>query len=90
MELEDIRKRLDELDKELVVILAKRISLIPGIAEYKKKHKIPRYQPEREKEIIEEKRKLAKELNLDQGLVEDIFKRIIQESHKIEKDIIGE
>ena len=89
MELSEIRKKIDKLDEELVRIIAKRIALIPDVANYKKENNIPRYNPERENEVIEEKRKLAKELNINPDLIEDLFKRIIEEAHRIEKEIIG-
>lgn len=90
MELKEIREHLDRLDDALVVILAERMSLIPKVADYKKKNNIERHQPEREKEIIQIKSKLARKMQLNPDLVEDIFKRIIKESHKIEKKIMGE
>ena len=89
MELEKIRKEIDGLDEELVRILAKRIGLIPMVAEYKKKNNVERKDPSREEEIIKAKRELAKEFGVDPDLVEDLFRRIIEESHRIEKDIMG-
>ncbi len=90
MELEEIREHLDRLDSALVMVLAERQSLIPKVAEFKVKNNIKRYQPEREKEIIQDKRKMAEGAGLDPDLAEDIFKRIIKDSHRIEKEIIGE
>ncbi len=89
MDLAEIRKSLDKIDAELVSLLAKRMSFIPKVAEYKKENNMPRFQPAREKEIIESKRKLAKEAGLNPDLVEKIFKEIINDAHRIEKDIIG-
>ncbi|MEK6757703.1 MAG: chorismate mutase [Nanoarchaeota archaeon] len=89
MELDEIREYLNNYDAELIRILAKRQKLIPKVAKYKKENNLQRYQPEREKEIIESKRKLAINLGLDPDLVEDIIKKIIENSHKIEKEIIG-
>ncbi|MFH1592853.1 MAG: chorismate mutase [Candidatus Woesearchaeota archaeon] len=83
--MREIRKRLDRLDKELVILLAERMSLIQKLAEYKKKNKILVCQPEREKKIIDGKKKLGKKLGLNPRLVEDLFKRIIKESCSIQK-----
>jgi len=90
MDLKEIREHLDRIDSALLMILAERMSLIPKVAEYKKKNKIKRFQPEREREIIEKKRKMAGDNGLNPDLVEDLFKRIIEDSHRIEKDIMGE
>jgi chorismate mutase len=90
MDLQEIREHLDRIDKTIVFMLAERMSLIPKVAEYKKENHVERYQPEREKEIMQVKRALAEELKLNPDLVEDLFKRIIQDAHRIEKDILGE
>lgn len=90
MELMQIRENLDRLDKEMLRILSERMSLIPKVAEYKRQNNLPRYQPDREKAILEGKRKLAEEMSLNPDLVENIYKRIIEDAHRIEKDIMGE
>lgn len=90
MELQEIRENLDRLDKEMLAILAERMNLIPKVAEYKRQNNIPRYQPDREQAVLESKRKFAVEMSLNPDLVEDIYKRIIQDAHRIEEDIMGE
>jgi len=89
MELSEIREHIDRLDRAMVLILAERMSLIPKVAEYKKKHNIQRYQPEREKAVLGEKTKMAKELGLNPELIADLFKRIIEDAHRMEKEIMG-
>lgn len=89
MDLNELRAHLDRLDTALVYILAERMSLIPKVAEYKKKNNIERYQPEREKEIIKTKREIAEKVNLNPDLIETIYKEIIKDAHRIEKEITG-
>ncbi|MFT4311821.1 MAG: chorismate mutase [Candidatus Woesearchaeota archaeon] len=89
MELTEIREHLDRLDNALFMILAERMAFIPKVAAYKSQNNVDRYQPQREKEIIENKRKLAQELSLNPDLVEDIVKRIIEDAHRIEREIMG-
>ncbi|MFC1697048.1 chorismate mutase [Nanoarchaeota archaeon] len=89
MELEEIRQHLDRLDHSLVLILAERMSFIPMVAKAKMDKDLERFQPEREKQIIEAKRKMAEELDVNPDMIEDIFKRIIGEAHRIQKEIIG-
>ncbi|MFA6430083.1 MAG: chorismate mutase [Candidatus Paceibacterota bacterium] len=90
MDLSELRNEIDQIDREFLSILSKRMKLIPKVAEYKKKNSIKRYQPEREKEVIKLRRELAKELNISSDLVESIFKEIIKDAHKIEEQIMGE
>jgi chorismate mutase/prephenate dehydrogenase len=89
MDLTEIRKQLDQLDAEWLKIIAKRLTLIPEVAKFKIENNIPRYQPKREKEMIVVKRKLAEKLGVNPDLAEDILKLIIKESHRIEKEIMG-
>ena len=89
MELKEIREHLDRLDTAIVQVLAERMSFIPKVANFKKDNNVERYQPEREKHILKAKRKLAEQTNVNPDLVEDLFKRIIQDAHRIEEDILG-
>jgi chorismate mutase / prephenate dehydrogenase len=88
-ELTKIRKEIDEIDNELINMISKRINLIPQVAEIKKQNNIPRYIPERETKMLENRRDKAKSLNINPDLIEDIFKGLIKESHEIEEKIIG-
>ena len=90
MELTEIREHLDRIDNAIVLLLAERLSLIPHVAKYKMKNNIPRYQPEREKLILEKKAELGKKHGLRQEYVRDIFTKIIKESHVVEKEIMRE
>ncbi|MFA6226938.1 MAG: chorismate mutase [Candidatus Paceibacterota bacterium] len=90
MNLLELRKEIDRIDGELLSVLVERMKLIPKVAEYKKENNLPRYQPEREKEIIKVRKELAEELNLNPDLVEKIYKEIIEDAHRIEKEIMGE
>ena len=88
MDLKELRARIDGLDEVLIRTLAERMNLIPLVAEYKKLNNLAEFQPEREKEIIFTRRKLAEELGINPALVERLIKDIISESHIIEKEII--
>ena len=86
MELTELRKKIDQTDEEILRVLAKRMALIPGIAEYKRKNSLPLRQPEREQELIARKKELAKELGLSQKFVEKLFRIIIEESLRLEEE----
>lgn len=88
MELQEIREHLDRIDDALFVILAERMSFINKVSEYKIKNNIARFQPEREKKIIEKKREIAEKYWLNPDLAEDVIKVIIKDSHRIQKEMI--
>lgn len=88
MELEIIRKKIDELDGQLMGLLAERQACSGDVARYKKAHNLPLYQPEREKQMLEAKLALAKKLELDPAMVEKIFAAIIEGSKKIQMKVL--
>lgn len=88
MELNDLRNKLDKIDNQLIKILAKRMALIPSVAEYKIKNNLPRYQPEREKQVLKKIKNLANKANLNPNLAKNIIKLIIADAHRIEKDLM--
>ncbi len=53
MSLEDIRKDIDELDRELIPLLKKRMECSLKVAEIKKAEGMPIYHPAREQEILD-------------------------------------
>ena len=88
MKIDDIREKLDKLDESLLKTLAERFFLSEEIAELKMKNNMPVLDEEREKEMLENKKKLAEKLGLDIKTVESIFEVILKRSRQIQKDII--
>ena len=85
MELDDLRKKIDEADEELLNIIAERLSLMPKIAAIKQSQNISINQETREKEVIEKIRKKAVQRKLNPDFIEKIIIEIIQESKKIQE-----
>jgi len=87
LEIEELRKRIDKVDLELLKLLKERTKLVSEILEVKKKLGLPFKDVKREKEILERVKAKAVELSLDPALTEDIFKRIIGLSMSFYRDI---
>ena len=85
MDLKSLRKKIDEIDDELVDVISRRISLMPEVAEVKRRENVGIDQQDREKEVIDNIRKKAGENGLDQDFMEKIMSEIITESKKIQK-----
>ena len=85
MELKDLRKQIDELDEELLLVISKRFSLMPLVAEIKRKSNLDVKQNGREKELITDIRSKAEQKNLDPDFIERIITEIMTESKKIQK-----
>lgn len=84
MEIDDIRKRIDLLDDELLRIFSERARLALAIGEIKKRLELPVYDPAREKRIF----RRMKEANpgpLDDGAIVRLFERVVDESRRLER-----
>ncbi len=53
IELNLLRKKIDEIDDKLLILLKERLAVSKKIGEIKKKNNMPIYDPVREQEIIE-------------------------------------
>jgi chorismate mutase/prephenate dehydratase len=51
--LDDYRKSIDELDKEITELFEKRMDIVLKVAEYKKKNGVPIFDKSRESEVIQ-------------------------------------
>jgi len=75
------RKKIDQIDKQLVKLIAKRIKIVKRIQRSKQLNHISLRNPQREKEIISIALKDAKKL----GIPAKNLKKIFQELFKISK-----
>ncbi|QJC38287.1 bifunctional chorismate mutase/prephenate dehydrogenase [Enterobacteriaceae endosymbiont of Donacia marginata] len=80
-----LRNEIDILDLKLLNIISERLKLVKQIGLIKNKHGLPLYVPERERYIINLKKKEAKKKGMSPNFIEDIFYRIINESYSYEK-----
>lgn len=81
LDLNELRAQIDELDSQLVEILAKRNQLTTQVGKYKSKTGLPIYVPSREAELIKKRRQQAAEKGLSSNLIEDLLRRIMRESY---------
>jgi chorismate mutase len=83
-ELENWRKRIDEVDQQLVKLLNERSRCAIEIGHLKKQLKMQTWQPDREAEIL---RNIVKSNRgpLDDAAVRRLFERIIDEARSLER-----
>jgi chorismate mutase len=78
--MEDItrlRKKIDEVDQEILELLSERTRLCIAIGLAKKKQGLPIRDKNRENEIYEDIDKKAAELKLDSIHIKQIYRRIV-------------
>jgi len=83
-DLDDWRKRIDEIDRQLVKLLNERSQCALEIGHLKKAMNLPVWQPQREAEILRNVVK-ANEGPLDDAAVRHLFERIIDEARSLER-----
>tara|TARA_Y100000310_G_C20604240_1_gene774686 strand:+ start:193 stop:453 length:261 start_codon:yes stop_codon:yes gene_type:complete len=83
--MKQIRKQLDEIDRQFLELLAQRKDLVLQLAKLKKESNLPLKQKRREKEVFEKISQLSQELNLNPKFTKKLFKLIIKNSLKQQK-----
>jgi chorismate mutase/prephenate dehydrogenase len=79
-ELEELRRELDVIDREIVSLLVKRQTEVERVVALKKAHNLPVYHPAREENLISELRNQASKAGLDPDFLEEIYRRILRQS----------
>ena len=77
MDIKDLRKEIDEIDREIVPLLEKRFLVIDAVKRYKKKNNISIQDSNREQEILSNIRPSKKEFK---KYLDEIYKSILKES----------
>ncbi|HWJ23501.1 MAG TPA: bifunctional chorismate mutase/prephenate dehydrogenase, partial [Gemmatimonadaceae bacterium] len=75
-----LRAMVDALDRDLLQIAARRMAIVGEIAEYKRQHGLHVRDPQRERELLEDRARLAEELGLPPGEMESIFRVLLRAS----------
>lgn len=76
-DLDDVRERLDALDRQLVEVLARRFAVGDEAARLKRALGIPVHDPVREEQVISQAREWARSAGLPEEHVVDLFRRIV-------------
>ncbi len=86
-ELENLRKKINEYDKELTFLFEKRMEIVKKIAEYKRDNNIPVENTEREKEVIKNNSAFLNDESLN-GYFSEFMKNIFKISKEYQNSII--
>lgn len=84
LNLDDVRRKIDEADRDLISVLARRMELVRKVGEIKSREGTPVYVPEREKQLLEKRRNEASQRGISPDLIEDVLRRVMRESYLAE------
>ncbi len=90
MKLDEIRKRINELDENLLKLLKERRELSINVVNAKNESNKPIRDTFRETEILNKLIKRGKELGLDSHYITSVFQRIIEDSVRLQQNYLQE
>ena len=64
MELNELRNEINRIDDEILELFLRRMDVAEQVADYKREHDLPIYQPQREREIL---KKVAEKAGSEMG-----------------------
>lgn len=73
MELDELRKEIDEINSAIIDLLIKRTEVVKKVGVYKKENSLQITDTNMEKIVFEKLDKLAEEKNLDKKFVKELF-----------------
>lgn len=83
-DLSALRARIDELDRELIRVLAERLAVCHEVARVKEQSDTPIIQPTRVRDVVTSRRQWAIEAGIDPDFAEQIVRVLLSETHRIE------
>lgn len=82
-----LRKQIDDLDEQLLTLLAKRMRISQEIGTYKLEHNMPVLQSGRYDQLLKSRQDMGSKLNLSGEFVDSIVKAIHEESVRVQLDL---
>lgn len=89
LDLQEIREKLDRLDKQLLELFEERMELCGNVAEYKLENGKPVYDREREQEKLKSLEALAED-EFEQQAVRELFSQIMTISRRYQYKVLSE
>jgi len=87
-QLGELRNEIDDIDSQLVALLARRRAVTTKVGLLKSEAGMPIFAPEREADLLKLRRQQAIDVGLSPELIEDILRRLMQDSY-ISQDASG-
>ena len=86
--ISDLRREIDRIDSELIRLLRERLHVAEAIGDIKKRKNLPVIDARRESILNQRLKSLTDSDLLTRDFVEELWKLIIAESHRVQKEEI--
>ncbi len=86
--LENLRRQIDEVDDEIVMLLSQRMKISARIGGFKEKNNIALYQPERWNQVVNRYLEKGEMMNVDKKFISVLLNAIHEESIRIQSEEI--
>jgi chorismate mutase len=83
--LEELRSRIEALDRELVSLIGRRRDLAIEIGRTKQELGLPVMDPQQEAKVVRRAAEIARELGVDDELTRDVIWRIIAAARAVQE-----
>ena len=83
MDLKELRTEINAIDDEILRLFLRRMEVAGQVADYKREHNLPIYQPRREREILESVSERAGELG---SYARSLFSTLMELSKQYQAD----
>lgn len=81
-----LRGKIDDIDSQILSLLARRQAEVEKVVQLKKKHHVPVYHPAREEDLISKLRTEAKKACLEPDFLEELYRIILRQSRVKQTD----
>lgn len=79
-DIETLRREIDQIDEQIVNLLALRHERVQQVVSAKKAQKLPVWHPAREEDLVSQRRAQAMRVGLDPSFVEEIYRCVLRQS----------
>jgi len=87
--LEELREQIDNADREVLESLARRMSLVEKIGEYKKSNGVTIFQVNRMNDIFKSRKEWGSAMNLSEDFLEELYKIVHIASVKRQTEVMS-
>lgn len=89
MNLDQLRKKINKIDAEILNAFQKRKAVSIFIGEYKKSNGLAIHQPKREEMLLSKLCKLGQDKNLEPKFISKVFKTVFAYSRSIQRGLVA-